>query len=1040
MKRKFIAGVLSFLLAVSTMAETAAAAELTDNAEVSEAAQISLENRIWDLSSDTTAERPLVEGTTGEFDGILIDATNGKFAPRTPETGGTDTQINAGTILTIPVAANNDGAQLTITLSGGTGTVEINGQSYTDASKVISVDLPASEEDTSCDVTFVPNSDGSNSTYVASIALSYNEPAEEYPGIPESVTAEDLLYTFDSAENLLDESGSAAADNKLEGNKGTFESMKIDATAGKFNIQADQNRVVINQGTIVYIPAAYDLEGAVLLIAGTQDGSTPSDIKVNGESYHSNQEISLDMSDDSAYPQYLKLEFDTICYANTISINYASDSDYGTPDVEAKDKTWDFTENSPVERPTVQGTKGEFDGIQIDATTGKFAPRTTSSGGNDTQVASGTTLYLPVAPDTQGASVTVSGNNYNNLTVLLDGTEISVGKETALPSVEKNTYIPLEFTSADGTGSCYLTGITINYMSDNEVNANTVTVNADGTCDYTSIQEAIDANESSASAPLILLIAPGTYTEKITVDKPWVSFQPLNKDGGEILIEESYYSSNTFNADGTFAPQDDYDLGTDQCGTVLLTSNATGFSASGITFQNSYNVADHTGEGEQTPAVAFGSVADKVYLKDCKFIGRQDTLYLHGSGSRVQVENCYIEGTVDFIFGDADAYFIGCELHMAGFAGRDTGYFTAANTKKGNTGFVFNQCALTVDASYGEDSTVSLGRPWQTECYTETARDENGNSYMTVYEPDRKNPSYESTSSAVTFIECTMDPTIQDARWNVWTRKDANGVTQDVTYHEDVRFAEINSKDASGAYLNPEDYQDIVLGTMTTTDNAQGTVDELLSQMGFGSEIGNWNPSFTDPSEPIPGGTMPFTDVPEDTWYYTYIESVYKQGLMNGLTDTQFAPNDNLSRAQFATIFYRLAGEPEVEYAPIFPDVPDEYWFTDGILWANSAGIIKGYGDTGLCGPEDNINREQMAVMLYRYAEYKGYDLSAAEDISQFEDAAEVSSFAEQAVSWAVGNDIIIGKENMTILDSQGSASRGECAAVIMRFIEKYEA
>ena len=240
--------------------------------------------------------------------------------------------------------------------------------------------------------------------------------------------------------------------------------------------------------------------------------------------------------------------------------------------------------------------------------------------------------------------------------------------------------------------------------------------------------------------------------------------------------------------------------------------------------------------------------------------------------------------------------------------------------------------------------------------------------------------------------------------------------------------------------MNPEDYQDIVLGTMTTTDNAQGTVDELLSQMGFGSEIGNWNPSFTDPSEPIPGGTMPFTDVPEDTWYYTYIESVYKQGLMNGLTDTQFAPNDNLSRAQFATIFYRLAGEPEVEYAPIFPDVPDEYWFTDGILWANSAGIIKGYGDTGLCGPEDNINREQMAVMLYRYAEYKGYDLSAAEDISQFEDAAEVSSFAEQAVSWAVGNDIIIGKENMTILDSQGSASRGECAAVIMRFIEKYEA
>ena len=157
-------------------------------------------------------------------------------------------------------------------------------------------------------------------------------------------------------------------------------------------------------------------------------------------------------------------------------------------------------------------------------------------------------------------------------------------------------------------------------------------------------------------------------------------------------------------------------MGTDQCGTVLLTANATGFSASGITFQNSYNIADHTGEGQQTPAAAFGSAADKVYLKNCQFLGRQDTLYLHGAGARVQVEDCYIEGTVDFIFGDAEAYFLNCKLHMAGFAGRDTGYFTAANTKKGNVGFVFSGCTLSVVPSYVEGSTVRLGRPWQTVC------------------------------------------------------------------------------------------------------------------------------------------------------------------------------------------------------------------------------------------------------------------------------------------------------------------------------------
>lgn len=1038
MKKKFVTSILSFLLAFTMLPQAAFAAEVADSAQLAEETQTAPEDLTWDLASDTTAVRPLIEGTTGEFEGIIIDATNGKFAPRTPETGGNDTQINAGTVLTIPVSANSSGATLTINLSGGTGTVEINGQSYTDISKTIAVDLPASDSETAYNICFTVAPDGSNSTYVSSISLSYNKPEPEYPGTPESATAEDIAYTFESAENLLDETGNIAADNKLEGNRGSFYDMKIDATAGKFNIQPDQTRVVINAGTVIYIPAAYDTEGAVLLIAGTTDGSTPSEIKVNGQAFQSNAEIPLDMNDESAYPQYLKVEFDTICYANTISLNYASDSDYGTPEIEARDKSWDFTETSPVERPTVQGAKGEFDGIQIDATTGKFAPRTSSGGGNDTQIGAGTTLYIPIAPDEQGASITVSGNNYNNLTVLLDETEISVGKETALPSVESNAYIPLSFTSPDGTGSCYLTGITIDYMSDNVVNTNVVTVGKDQSCDYGAIQEALDTNDSSASAPLVLLIAPGTYTEKITVDKPWVSFQPMYRDGGKIIIEESYYSSNTFNADGTYNPQDDYDLGTDQCGTVLLTANATGFSASGITFQNSYNVVDHTGKGEQTPAVAFGSATDKVYLKDCRFIGRQDTLYLHGAGSRVKVENCYIEGTVDFVFGDADVYFLNCELHMAGFSGRDTGYFTAANTKKGNVGFVFDQCTLTADSSYGEGSTVSLGRPWQTECYTETARDENGNSYMTVYEPDRKNPSYESTSSAVTFIECTMTSVIQSERWNVWTRKDKDGVTQDVTYHEDVRFAEINSKDTSGAYLQSENYPDIVLGTMSVTDNAQDQIDNLLGQMGFGGEIGYWNPSLDDHSGTKPEITLPFTDVSADAWYHEAVTYTYEHKLMAGLTNSIFAPDDILTRAQFAVILYRINGEPEVSYDAVFPDVPDKEWFTNAVLWASSNGIVSGYGDTGLFGPNDNITREQMAIMMYRYAVYKDYDVEASADLSEYQDSSEVSDFAETAMQWAAGSGMITGKDNGTLLDPQGNTTRAECAVIIKSFTENY--
>lgn len=103
-----------------------------------------------------------------------------------------------------------------------------------------------------------------------------------------------------------------------------------------------------------------------------------------------------------------------------------------------------------------------------------------------------------------------------------------------------------------------------------------------------------------------------------------------------------------------------------------------------------------------------------------------------------------------------------------------------------------------------------------------------------------------------------MDSSIQDERWNVWTRKDKDGNTVDVTYHGDVRFAEYNSKDEAGAYLDPSDYTDIVLGTMETTEDAEGLLDSLLAQMGFGTGVGNWNPTFTDlsgvkPEEPLPG-------------------------------------------------------------------------------------------------------------------------------------------------------------------------------------------
>lgn len=184
------------------------------------------------------------------------------------------------------------------------------------------------------------------------------------------------------------------------------------------------------------------------------------------------------------------------------------------------------------------------------------------------------------------------------------------------------------------------------------------------------------------------------------------------------------------------------------------------------------------------------------------------------------VDGGYIEGTVDFVFGDANAYFAGTELHMAAFAGKNNGYFTAANTKKSGVGLVFDRCNLTVAAAYDDDAKLSLGRPWQTFAQYTQVRKGDGSSYVTGVDLGTKNSAYTDTSSAVTYLDSTMSSKITKNRWNVWTSKNQSGKSVDVTFHDDVRFAEYASHDETGALLDPADYKNVVLGSMSALDEA----------------------------------------------------------------------------------------------------------------------------------------------------------------------------------------------------------------------------
>ena len=183
---------------------------------------------------------------------------------------------------------------------------------------------------------------------------------------------------------------------------------------------------------------------------------------------------------------------------------------------------------------------------------------------------------------------------------------------------------------------------------------------------------------------------------------------------------------------------------------------------------------------------------------------------------------------------------------------------------------------------------------------------------------------------------------------------------------------------------------------------------------------------------------MKFKDVSPNDWFYSSVMYVNKNGLMTGLNETEFGPVQSLARAQFAMILYRMNGSPAVDYTNKFKDVSAGIWYTDPIMWASNKGVVTGYSN-GNFGPGDNINREQMAVMMYRYAKTQGYDVSASVALGNYKDGANVSGFAKQAMQWCVAEGIITGKYNGTQLDPQGNAIRAECATIIRRFVEKYE-
>lgn len=196
------------------------------------------------------------------------------------------------------------------------------------------------------------------------------------------------------------------------------------------------------------------------------------------------------------------------------------------------------------------------------------------------------------------------------------------------------------------------------------------------------------------------------------------------------------------------------------------------------------------------------------------------------------------------------------------------------------------------------------------------------------------------------------------------------------------------------------------------------------------AEDPDWEP---EPEEPA----MPFTDVNDNDWFYDVVLYAYDNGLMTGVSATEFAPNQTTTRGMIVSMLARLEGVTSAEDAG-FADVAANDWYATAVNWAASVGVVNGYEDNTF-RPNAPITREQMAAILYNYADYKGYDVSARADLSDYADAADVSGWAEDVLSWANAEGLINGMTATTI-DPQGATTRAQTAAMFERFLTAHEA
>ena len=358
---------------------------------------------------------------------------------------------------------------------------------------------------------------------------------------------------------------------------------------------------------------------------------------------------------------------------------------------------------------------------------------------------------------------------------------------------------------------------------------------------------------------------------------------------------------------------------------------------------------------------------------------------------------------------------------------------------------------VTYDGAPVEDSAITgtaavngsaVAGSWSFQAGQAITNVKDSGNKIVVFVPDDLN-AYETVKDTVLVTIHKADPTgepsytaitssghiLADANLSQGTIQPTGAIAWD-----DPAGTSVRANTAYGWTFTPDDADNYNLLTGTITPYKRSSGGGGSSSGGHDSQNQQTGETDEEIEEPVSN----FSDVSSSAWYSEAVDYVYENGLMTGVSSTQFAPNNTLTRAMVVQTLYAMAGKPSVSAASSFADVSSGDWYAQAVAWASANGVVSGY-NAAQFAPNDPVTREQMALILYLYAQMMGYDAArAGVDLRAFVDYDEISSWALEAMDWAVNAGLLTGTGN-DVLDPTGTATRAEVAQILMNFCENIQ-